>query len=235
MTEEDVLFQQRIRELSEQDHATKVTKGKDKVTDAQIAAYYNKNKARFAQPERRDLRIVLTKNKAKAEQAKKALETGQSLEGGGQEVLDRPGLQGAGRQAARRGQGPAGEGASTRRSSRPRRASSRARSRRSSASTSSRSRRSRRPRSRRSTSPRPRSSRCSPRRTSRRRSTTFVKDFRKHCKDKTDCREGYVVDDCKNAPKKKATTTTAPRRRRAAAAAQTDQHRAVAPRAGGDV
>ena len=56
-----------------------MTKGKDKVTDAQIAAYYNKNKARFAQPERRDLRIVLTKDKAKAEQAKKALESGQSF------------------------------------------------------------------------------------------------------------------------------------------------------------
>ena len=56
-----------------------MTKGKDKVTDAQIAAFYNKNKARFAQPERRDLRIVLTKDKAKAEQAKKALESGQSF------------------------------------------------------------------------------------------------------------------------------------------------------------
>ena len=56
-----------------------MTKGKDKVTDAQIAAFYNKNKARFAQPERRDLRIVLTKDKAKAKQARKALESGQSF------------------------------------------------------------------------------------------------------------------------------------------------------------
>ena len=56
-----------------------MTKGKDKVTDAQIAAFYNKNKARFAQPERRDLRIVLTKDKAKAEKAKKAIESGQSF------------------------------------------------------------------------------------------------------------------------------------------------------------
>ena len=43
-----------------------MTKGKDKVTDAQIEAYYNKNKSRFSSPERRDLRIVLTKDKAKA-------------------------------------------------------------------------------------------------------------------------------------------------------------------------
>ncbi|HEY7620392.1 MAG TPA: peptidyl-prolyl cis-trans isomerase [Solirubrobacteraceae bacterium] len=77
LTNEDVLFQQRIRELQDKITA-KVTKGKDKVTDAQIAAYYNKNKSRFSSPERRDLRIVLTKDKAKAEQAKKALESGQS-------------------------------------------------------------------------------------------------------------------------------------------------------------
>jgi foldase protein PrsA len=77
LTNEDVLFQQRITELQNKITA-KVTKGKDKVTDAQIAAYYEKNKSRFSSPERRDLRIVLTKDKAKAEQAKKALESGQS-------------------------------------------------------------------------------------------------------------------------------------------------------------
>ena len=77
LTNEDVLYQQRIRELQNQ-ITSKVTKGKDKVTDAQIAAYYNKNKSRFSSPERRDLRIVLTKDKAKAAQAKKALDSGQS-------------------------------------------------------------------------------------------------------------------------------------------------------------
>jgi foldase protein PrsA len=56
----------------------KISEGKDKVSDAQIKAYYDKNKARFATPEQRDLRIVLTKTKAKAEQAKAALDDGQS-------------------------------------------------------------------------------------------------------------------------------------------------------------
>ena len=56
----------------------KVIKGKDKVTDAQIEDFYNKNKERFAQPERRDLRIALTKGEAKANQAKAALEDGES-------------------------------------------------------------------------------------------------------------------------------------------------------------
>jgi foldase protein PrsA len=38
----------------------------------------------------------------------------------------------------------------------------------------------------------------------------FGDDYRNRYKKTTDCRKGYVVDDCKNAPKKKATTTTAP-------------------------
>jgi foldase protein PrsA len=77
-TEADILKRVRLDTLSNKIRA-KVTKGKDTVTDAQIADYYNKNKQRFAQPERRDLLIVLTKGKAKAEQARKALQSGQSF------------------------------------------------------------------------------------------------------------------------------------------------------------
>jgi foldase protein PrsA len=76
-TEADVM--QRVKlDLLSQKIRDKVIKGKDKVTDAQIEDFYNKNKERFAQPERRDLRIVLTKGEAKANQAKAALEDGQS-------------------------------------------------------------------------------------------------------------------------------------------------------------
>jgi foldase protein PrsA len=77
LTEADVFFQQR-GQLLEQKITSKVTKGKDKVTDAQIEQYYNKNKSRFAQAERRDLRIVLTKTRARAEAAKAALQSGES-------------------------------------------------------------------------------------------------------------------------------------------------------------
>src|SRR3954454_4152554 len=77
MSQEDILFRVKLDTLSNK-LRTKITKGKDKVTDAQIAAYYNKNKQRFAQPERRDLRIVLTKDKAKAAAAEAALKSGQS-------------------------------------------------------------------------------------------------------------------------------------------------------------
>ena len=56
----------------------KVVKGKGTVTPAQIQSYYAKNKAQFGTPEKRDLRIVLTKTRARAEQALKALKSGQS-------------------------------------------------------------------------------------------------------------------------------------------------------------
>jgi foldase protein PrsA len=76
MTESDLLFRVKLDVISN-DVRNKVIKGKDKVTDAQVASYYNKNKQRFAQPERRDLLVVLTRTKAKADAAKKALDSGQ--------------------------------------------------------------------------------------------------------------------------------------------------------------
>ncbi|HWV84478.1 MAG TPA: peptidyl-prolyl cis-trans isomerase [Capillimicrobium sp.] len=77
MTNDDVLFQQRLTMLR-QKLQEQITKGKDKVTDAQIQAYYDKNKQRFATPETRDVRIILTKTEAQAEEAKQALEDGGS-------------------------------------------------------------------------------------------------------------------------------------------------------------
>ena len=77
LTNEDVLFQQRVRELQNK-ITSKVTKGKDTVTDAQIADYYNKHQSQFSTQERRNVRIVLTKTKAKAQQAKSALQPGGS-------------------------------------------------------------------------------------------------------------------------------------------------------------
>ena len=76
MTEEDILFRVKLNELP-QKLTQKVTEDATKVTDADIEAYYEKNKRRFAQPERRDLRVVLTKTEAKAEQARNALGDGQ--------------------------------------------------------------------------------------------------------------------------------------------------------------
>jgi foldase protein PrsA len=76
MTEKDVLFRVKLSQL-QQKLTEKVTADAKKVSDADIEAYYEKNKKRFAQPERRDLRVVLTKTEAKAREAKRALDSGQ--------------------------------------------------------------------------------------------------------------------------------------------------------------
>jgi foldase protein PrsA len=74
---EDIMLRVRLDVLSNKIRE-KVTKGKDQVSDAEVKKYYDENKQRFAQPERRDLLVVLTKTKAKADQAKSAIEGGQS-------------------------------------------------------------------------------------------------------------------------------------------------------------
>jgi len=76
-TEADILQRVKLDLLSNKIR-DKVVKGKDAVSDKAIEDFYNKNKARFAQPEKRDLRVVLTKNKAEADKAKAALESGDS-------------------------------------------------------------------------------------------------------------------------------------------------------------
>jgi foldase protein PrsA len=76
--QEDLLYRIKVQDLSTKLRA-KILKGTDKVSDKQIAGYYNNNKDRFAVPEKRDIRIVLTKTPAKAQQAKKALDSGQSF------------------------------------------------------------------------------------------------------------------------------------------------------------
>ena len=75
MTLNDLLFRVKLDTLSNK-LRTKITKGKDAVSAAQIQAYYNKNKSRFAQPERRDLRIVLTKTEASANKALGQIKSG---------------------------------------------------------------------------------------------------------------------------------------------------------------
>jgi foldase protein PrsA len=77
MSEADILFRVKLAQL-QQKLTKKITKDAEKVTDADVEAYYNKNKKRFAQPERRDLRVVLTKTQAKADQARAALDSGQA-------------------------------------------------------------------------------------------------------------------------------------------------------------
>jgi foldase protein PrsA len=77
MNEEDILFRVKLDQL-QQKLTQKVTEESTKVTDQDIQEYYEKNKQRFAQPERRDLRVVLTKTEARADEARQALAGGDS-------------------------------------------------------------------------------------------------------------------------------------------------------------
>jgi foldase protein PrsA len=78
LTEQDILFRVKLDTLQRK-LTQKVTKDEGKITDQDVSDYYAKNKKRFSQPERRDLNVVVTKTKAKADQAKSAIEGGQSF------------------------------------------------------------------------------------------------------------------------------------------------------------
>jgi foldase protein PrsA len=77
-TEQDILFRIKLDALQNKLTA-KIQKDQAKITDEDIEKYYDKNKQRFAQPEQRDLSVVLTKTEAKADQAKKQLDGGASF------------------------------------------------------------------------------------------------------------------------------------------------------------
>ena len=77
-TEEDLLFRVKLDVLSNKVRE-KIIEGKGDVSEDDIKKYYDENKERFAQPERRDLEVVLTKNEAKAKEARAAVESGQAF------------------------------------------------------------------------------------------------------------------------------------------------------------
>jgi foldase protein PrsA len=207
-TEEDVLFRVRLEQLSNK-LREKIVKGKDQVSEQQIADYYNKNKERFAQPERRDLRIVLTKTEDKAAEAKRAIEGGQSwksvskkfsidqaskAQGGvllavaqGQQepALDKAVF------AAQKGEltGPvktqfgfyvfAVQKITPKSQQTQQQASQTIKGILASEN-------------------------------QQKALDQFIKDFQKEWKEKTNCRKGYVTQDCKNAPKQETTNTVPP-------------------------
>lgn len=57
----------------------KVAKKKHAVTKAEIEKYYNENKQRFGQPEKRSVEIILTKDEAAAKKAKQEIASGTSF------------------------------------------------------------------------------------------------------------------------------------------------------------
>ncbi|HZB75894.1 MAG TPA: peptidyl-prolyl cis-trans isomerase [Solirubrobacteraceae bacterium] len=209
-TEEDVRMRVRLDLLSNKIR-DKVIKGKDQVSEQQITDYYNKNKERFAQPERRDLSIVLTKTEAKANEAKQALQDGESFKSVAKEYStdDASKAQGGKLPAVAKGQQEkafddaifaADKGKITGpvktqfgfyvfkvdkivEASQQTRDEAKETIKQLLASQNQ-----------------------------QKALDAYVKDFRKRWKEKTDCREGFVTQDCKNAPKATPTPTpgTAP-------------------------
>jgi parvulin-like peptidyl-prolyl isomerase len=211
MTQNDILFRVKLDALSNAIR-NKVTKGQGKVTQAQITTYYNKNKKRFAQPERRDLRIVLTKTLPQAQAAKKALAKGNGSASTWKVVAKKystdASTKNTGGQllAVTRGQqdrtfenaafvaktnkilGPVktqfGYYVFEVTKVTPAAQQSLAQSK--------------------STIQQLLSSQ-----NQQKALNSFVKDFQKKWKDRTNCRKGYITQDCSNAPKQKAQPTTA--------------------------
>lgn len=66
--------------LASQKLQQKILKLTPKVTQAQIQKYYNENKSRYGVPEKRSLQVILTKTEAAANSAKKEVESGKSFE-----------------------------------------------------------------------------------------------------------------------------------------------------------
>ena len=75
-TEADLLYRVKLSVLTNKLQQA-IIKDQGKVTDQQIEDYYNENKQRFAQPETRDLLVILNPKKAKADAALKAINSGQ--------------------------------------------------------------------------------------------------------------------------------------------------------------
>lgn len=74
-TVSDLLLRVKLNTLS-QKIQQKVSKSSKPVTQAQITKYYNENKSRFGQPEKRDIELILTKTQAASESAKKEVQSG---------------------------------------------------------------------------------------------------------------------------------------------------------------
>jgi foldase protein PrsA len=74
----DVLLRVKLNMLSTKIQQ-KIIKTKGNITEAQVAKYYKENPQRFAVPEKRDIRVILTKTEAQANKAKQEIESGQSF------------------------------------------------------------------------------------------------------------------------------------------------------------
>jgi foldase protein PrsA len=77
-TASDLLLRVKLNLLSSKIQQ-KIIKSKGNVSQAQVAKYYKENPQRFGTPEKRSLKIILTKNEAEAAKAKREIESGKNF------------------------------------------------------------------------------------------------------------------------------------------------------------
>ena len=174
-----------------------------------------KNKARFATPATRDLRVVLTKTEAQAptRPSRRSRTARAGAPSPSSYSIDQASKD-AGRLAARHRQGHAGE-VLRRRDLRGREGQARpARSRPSSATTSSRCRRSSPAKQQTLKEATPAIKQQLDAQNKQKADDEFNKALRKKWKAKTNCADAYVMTQCKNAPKPKTTHRRAPAQQR---------------------
>jgi len=78
-TTSDLLLRVKLNMLSKKIQEKVTKEAKKKVSKAEAQKYYNEHKSSYGQPERRNLRIILTKTEAQASSAKSEVEGGKSF------------------------------------------------------------------------------------------------------------------------------------------------------------
>src|SRR3954454_11008923 len=203
-TEADLLFQVRLSLLTNQIQQN-VVKGKGTVSQSEVTSYYNKNKSRFAQPQTRDLLVILTKKQSDAQAALKAVKAGQSWSSVAKKYSTDQASKSQGGKLLGVSKGQQEKafdsaifGAKVGQVEGPvktqfgyyvfRVTKNHAASQQTLAQASATIRNILRSQKQQAAL------------------NGFVKDFQKHYKDETNCAKGFVVQSCKNAPKQKSTT-----------------------------
>jgi foldase protein PrsA len=75
----DLLLRVKLSMVSQKVQEKITKEGAKKVSEAEVAKYYNAHKSQYGQPEKRNLKIILTKTEAEAKQAKSEIESGKSF------------------------------------------------------------------------------------------------------------------------------------------------------------
>ena len=78
-THSDQLWLMRLNMLAARIEQVRLSAAERQITQAQIAQYYAEDKQRFVLPERRDIEVIATFNKAAAEKAKREVQSGKSF------------------------------------------------------------------------------------------------------------------------------------------------------------